>query len=166
MDAVLASLAQLNQRMTNLEGNLNQRMTTLEGNLNQRMTTLESNLNQRMTTLESNLNQKVDDLAGKVDGLSGKVDTLDQKIIVINRNFMVRMENSNVSQNEMSVMPLYSMRTGAEIPGCPATLAEFNALTASEAGHLLREADEIVPRGREQRIRKLKLAFGISWYSV
>jgi hypothetical protein len=46
-----------------------------------------------------------------------------------NRNFMVRMENSNVSQNEMSVMPLYSMRTGAEIPGCPATLAEFNALT-------------------------------------
>jgi uncharacterized coiled-coil protein SlyX len=72
MDAVLASLAQLNQRMTNLEGNLNQRMTTLE-----------SNLNQRMTTLESNLNQKVDDLAGKVDGLSGKVDTLDQKIIVM-----------------------------------------------------------------------------------
>ncbi|KAE8383867.1 hypothetical protein BDV26DRAFT_250924 [Aspergillus bertholletiae] len=145
--------------MTTLEDSLNQRMTTLENNLNQRMTTLEDSLNQRMTTLENNLNQKLDDLAGKVD-------MLDQKIIVINRNFMVRMENSNVSQNEMSVMPLYSMRTGAEIPNCPATLAEFNTLTASQAGQLLREADEVVPRGREQRIRKLKLTFGISWLSV
>lgn len=65
MDAVLASLGQLNQKVDTLDGKVN----TLDGKVN----TLDGKVN--------TLDGKVNTLDGKVDTLDRKVDTMDRKII-------------------------------------------------------------------------------------
>ncbi|KAF4585671.1 hypothetical protein GQ602_004976 [Ophiocordyceps camponoti-floridani] len=102
----------------------------------------------------------------KLDDLDHKVDGLDRKMTVSNRNFMARLENSIVVSGEMVLVPLYSSRTGEEIPNCPSTLAELESLSPQEAADLLRELEESVPRALEQRRRQLKLAFGVRTRAV
>lgn len=82
----------------------------------------------------------------------------------------------------MALAPLYDLRTGEEIAECPGTLAELETLSgefyvelllcsvvcmltewcvAPQVGELLRRIGEAVPRGHEDRRRKLKQAFGV-----
>ncbi|KAM3520382.1 hypothetical protein NHJ13051_006905 [Beauveria bassiana] len=93
--------------------------------------------------------------------LSAKIDSVEQTVIISNRNLAVRIENSIVVSGEMVLAPLYDLRTGEEIAECPRTLAELEALTAPQVGELLRRIGEAVPRGHEDRRRKLKQAFGV-----
>ncbi|KAM3445448.1 hypothetical protein MY3296_010193 [Beauveria thailandica] len=89
--------------------------------------------------------------------LSAKIDS----VIVSNRNAAVRHENSIVVSGNMPLAPLYDLRTGEEIAECPGTLAQLEALAAPQVAELLRRVGEPVPRGHEERKRKLKQAFGV-----
>ncbi|KAM3429631.1 hypothetical protein MY4824_008153 [Beauveria thailandica] len=89
--------------------------------------------------------------------LSAKIDS----VIISNRNAAVRHENSIVVSGEMALAPLYDLRTGEEIAECPGTLAQLEALAAPQVAELLRRVGEPVPRGHEERKRKLKQAFGV-----
>ncbi|KAM3540797.1 hypothetical protein MY1884_009760 [Beauveria asiatica] len=86
-----------------------------------------------------------------------KLARMDEKLDALNR----KVDASVVLSGEMALSPLYSLETGQEIPHCPATLADLELLSNDQAATLLRQLDETVPRGSEQRIRRLKLAFGI-----
>ena len=68
MDAVLASLGQLNQKVDTLDGKvdaLDEKVTSLDGKVN--------SLDGKVNALDGKMNS----LDGKVDALDGKVDTMD-----------------------------------------------------------------------------------------
>ncbi|ATY65973.1 hypothetical protein A9K55_002150 [Cordyceps militaris] len=93
--------------------------------------------------------------------LNRKFDDLHHTVTVSHRNFTACLENSNVVSSEMLLAPLYNVHTGQVLAGCPETLAELEALTASQAADFLRMMGQQVPRGHEERKRRLKMAFGL-----
>ncbi|KAM3496865.1 hypothetical protein MY11210_009725 [Beauveria gryllotalpidicola] len=145
MDLMLEQIRSLNGKFDSLSGkfdSLNGKFDSLNGKFD-------------------SLNGKFDSLEEKFDSLEENVDSLEQTVIVSNRNLTTRLENSIVVSGEMALAPLYDLQTGEEIAECPRTLAELEALTAQQVGELLRSIGEAVPRGHDDRKRKLKQAFGV-----
>ncbi|KJZ68928.1 hypothetical protein HIM_11682 [Hirsutella minnesotensis 3608] len=75
---------------------------------------------------------RLDTLDRKVDGIDRKVDGLERRMTVAERNGVARMENSSAMRSDAALAPLFSLETGAEIPGCPSTMEEAGELSSRE----------------------------------
>ncbi|RDA93668.1 hypothetical protein CP533_4915 [Ophiocordyceps camponoti-saundersi (nom. inval.)] len=119
-----------------------------------------------MRDMRNEINRKLDDLDRKVDYLDSRVQDLDQRMIVAERNGAARMENSSAMRADACLAPLLSLETGEEIPDCPSTMDEADALSSREVDRILRQLGVSTAGPVQDRRRRLLLALGVARRAV
>ncbi|KAM3505687.1 hypothetical protein MY11210_007877 [Beauveria gryllotalpidicola] len=87
--------------------------------------------------------------------------TQAQSIELGQKNSMARMWNSTVSHRGVRLAPLYSVRTGAVVAGCPSTLERLDAMRARDVDAVLRDLGETVEGNAEAKRAYLETFLGI-----